>query len=37
MCFTHKLENALGLWFKLDFQRWRTSEGHRQWCTLEKW
>jgi len=26
-----------GLWFKPFCQRWRTSQGHRQSRTLEKW
>jgi len=28
--FSHKLESARVLWFKLYCQRWRTSQGHRQ-------
>jgi len=35
--FTHKLESARILWFKLYCQRWRTSQSHRQSRTLEKW
>jgi len=34
---THKLESTHSLWFKHYCQRWRTSQGHRQSCTLEKW
>jgi len=35
--FTLKLESARGLWLKLYCQRWRTSQGPRQSCALEKW
>jgi len=35
--FTHKLECVRRLWFKICCQRWRTSQGHRQSRTLEKW
>jgi len=35
--FTHKLESALCLWFKLHCQRWWTAEGPRQSHALEKW
>jgi len=36
MCL-HKLESTCGLWFKLYYHTWRTSQGHRQSLTLEKW
>jgi len=37
--FTHKLESARSLRFKLYSQRWRTSKGHGQSRsrTLQKW
>jgi len=29
--------SQLAMWFKLYCQRWRTSQGHMQSRTLEKW
>jgi len=35
--FTHKLESARGLYFKLCCQKWKSSQGQKQSRSLQKW
>jgi len=37
VCLHINWKSHTALWFKLYCQRWRTPQGHKQSCILEKW